>query len=83
MEFDDHKPLQDHEYPDPDVEDEGYETITCPSCGESIYEEAPECPYCGEYVTVSTSAWTGRPFWWLTLGGVGVIMTILMLSCVM
>jgi hypothetical protein len=84
MEFDDRKPLRDNEYPEPDDADEnGSETIQCPHCGASIYEEAFECPYCGEYVTPSTSPWAGRPLWWLMLAGLGVIMTILMLSCVM
>ena len=78
------KPLEDHEYPEPDdFGDDESETILCQNCGQSIYEDAMECPYCGEYVTSSTSAWTGRPLWWLMLGGLGVIMTILMLSCVM
>ncbi len=85
MEFDDRKPLEDHEYPEPDEHDEEdeSETILCQHCGESIYEDAIECPYCGQYVTASTGPWTGRPLWWLILGGAGVIMTILMLSCVM
>ena len=85
MEFDDRRPLEDHEYPEPDEfdDDEDSETISCQNCGQSIYEDAIECPYCGEYVTPATSPWTGRPIWWLMLGGLGVIMTILMLSCVM
>ena len=83
MNFDDaNKPLEDYEYPDPDVEDDEAEaeTVVCSHCGESIYEEAVECPYCGNYVSSSTSPWTGRPMWWLIIGGMGVVAVIYALS---
>ena len=25
-------------------------TVNCPACGRLIHEEAPRCPYCGEWV---------------------------------
>ncbi len=56
MDFDSaNRPIEDFEYPEPDVEDDlETELITCSNCGESIYEEAVECPYCGSYVESTT-----------------------------
>ena len=61
--------------------DDDDETITvdCPNCGAAVYEDAPQCPACGQYVTHSTAAWQGRPVWWILIGLAGVIATILML----
>ena len=83
MEFDDGKPLEDHEYPEPDDDDDEASTVSCSNCGEQIYDEAAVCPYCGDYVTHSTNVWAGRPFWWLALGAIGVLCTTLVLSCAM
>ncbi|MDG2381706.1 MAG: zinc ribbon domain-containing protein [Pirellulaceae bacterium] len=82
MNFDDaNKPLEDYEYPEPDVDDDTEaETVPCSHCGEPIYEEAVECPYCGNYVQASTSVWSGRPIWWLIIGGIGVAAVIYTLS---
>lgn len=83
MEFDDaNRPIEDYEYPEPDIEDDETETATlrCSSCGESIYEEAVECPYCGNYVDANTSVWNGRPIWWLLLGVLGIAAVIYTLS---
>ena len=33
-----------------DENDDDY-TVDCPNCGEPIYEDVPQCPYCGHYVT--------------------------------
>lgn len=27
----------------------------CPHCGESIYEDAPQCPECGQYIVPGSS----------------------------
>jgi hypothetical protein len=35
------------------------ETISCPHCGEPMYDDSPRCPTCGEYVT---SADFQKPF---------------------
>ena len=67
--FDDH----------PDDSDENAETVVCSSCDRDVYEEASMCPYCGEFLTASTSAWDGRPGWWSTIGFVGIIAVILVL----
>lgn len=63
----------------PDDSDESAETVVCSACGRDVYEEAAMCPYCGEFLTASTSAWDGRPGWWSTIGFVGIIAVIVVL----
>jgi uncharacterized protein (DUF983 family) len=69
----------DWEAPEPD-EDESLELLPCPSCGEPIYEEADACPYCGEYVTHSTSVLAGKPLWFVALAILGIIAVIVALA---
>jgi len=75
-EIDDHF---DEDWPD-DSEEVG--TVFCTACGAEIYEDAPMCPVCGEYHPESTSA---PRFWnsgiWRWLGVLGVIATIMALTC--
>jgi ribosomal protein S27AE len=74
------QPLEDWEFPEPD-EDEGLsETRTCPSCGAAVYEDAEQCPACGEYVVLSHAAILGWPWWLVALGLVGILATILALA---
>ncbi len=63
----------------PDDSDEVSETVACGACGRDVYEEASQCPYCGEFLTASTSAWDDRPGWWSTIGLVGIVAVILVL----
>lgn len=74
------RPLDDFEYPDEDSDDSSVDTIVCPTCGKDIYEEAVQCPYCGNYVTTNASVWSGRPVWWIVLGVLGAVATILVLA---
>ncbi len=53
--------------------------LPCPSCNKEIHEDAERCPYCGDYVTHSTSPMAGRPFWFCALGLIGVAATIIYL----
>lgn len=81
-EFDD-RPLEDWEYPDQDEfdDDDDTATVTCAACGAEIYEDAPQCPVCGEYVTASRGThWEGRPVWWIALGLLGIIAVIYALA---
>ncbi|SIO42564.1 hypothetical protein SAMN05444166_4607 [Singulisphaera sp. GP187] len=56
--------LDDSEYPDePDDDDD---TIPCPYCGLSVYEEAERCLYCGHYLSVEDAP--RRYPWWFVLG---------------
>lgn len=57
---------------DDDSESDEAELMVCPSCGAKVYEDAPQCPVCGDYVTADTSAWSDRPWWWIVLGLVGI-----------
>jgi hypothetical protein len=79
IEFDDERPLEDWEYPDSDEsnDDDGTATVTCAACGSDIYEDAPQCPVCGEYVTsIGGTVWGGRSGWWIALGLLGIIAVI-------
>jgi hypothetical protein len=57
--------LDDSEYPEePDDDDD--DTIPCPYCGLSVYEEAERCLYCGHYLSVEDAP--RRYPWWFILG---------------
>jgi hypothetical protein len=73
-------PLDDHEDPDEsDFDSEESETAPCPLCGAEIYDDAVRCPACGQYIPAETSAWSGRPLWWIFLGLLGIVVVILAL----
>lgn len=75
------RPLEDWEYPDPDDDDDGeVETVACPSCGVDVYEEAQQCPHCGQYIDASTLALAGRSWWFIALGiaGIAAVVTALL-----
>ena len=75
--FNDHQPLRDDEYPEPDEDEDTYDTVTCPECGASVFEDAIQCPHCSAYISSSTSPWQGRPILWIALGLLGIAGTIL------
>lgn len=54
-------------------------TRECRQCGADVYEDAEQCPRCGEWITHSTSLWEDRPTWWIILGllGIGSILWLL------
>lgn len=73
-------PLEDFEYPDESDQDDDSDdsdTISCPECGEAIYEDTPSCPYCGHYVTFSTSLWSNKSAVWIGVGIAGSLAVIL------
>ena len=75
--------LRDDEYPDredSDDEDELTETVPCPQCGTQVYEDAVQCPICGEYVDHGANVLAGRPLWWIVLGVLGIAAVIVVLS---
>jgi ribosomal protein S27AE len=75
--------IDDNEYPDPDYEDDSDDvtaTVRCPNCGTDVYEDAEQCPKCGEYVEFSTSAWDGKSLPWVMVGLAGIVAVILALS---
>ena len=81
--FDDEGLLDESDDPELDYWDDetsAVEMIPCPNCGCEVYEEALQCPACGEYVTHSTHALSGRPWWWIILGLIGIGATIYVLA---
>lgn len=71
--------LDEREYPDPDEDDDLSDTTPCPACGADVFADAPACPVCGHYIAAETSAWSGRPVWWIVLGAIGVVALLVFL----
>lgn len=79
--------MRDDDYDDPDDDDpwdggddEGSaDVLPCPECGAEVYEEAERCPVCGNYIVHESNVWSGRPLWWILLGGLGMLMAVLAL----
>lgn len=73
--FEDDDSLSDWpDEPDADVDEPAY--VPCPECGEEVFDDSEQCPYCGQYITFSTSPWMGRSPAWILLGILGVIAVI-------
>lgn len=62
-----------------EVDSEDDIAIACPACGREIYEDAPQCPYCGEYVVSQPATWKSRPQWFIILGVLGIVAVIVAL----
>lgn len=72
--------LDEREYPDePEYDEDDLDTVRCDQCGADVWEEAQQCPHCGHYLVADTSPLRGRPWWWILVGLVGVIATIIAL----
>lgn len=69
---------ESEDYPGSDSDDE-VETLPCPNCGAAVYDESPQCPSCGDYITYSTSALSDKPRWYIVLGVLGVAAVILIM----
>lgn len=63
-------------------DDEPADTVPCPNCREPVYEDAVQCPACGEYIVRGGrgSTWEGKPMWWIVLAALGIIATIVALA---
>jgi endogenous inhibitor of DNA gyrase (YacG/DUF329 family) len=68
--------LDDHEWPDPDEEDNSDETMPCPHCHKPVYEDAEQCPTCGKYLSREDAPWN-KPLW-LVLGVIVCLLIIAM-----
>ena len=56
-------------------------TISCPECGFPVYDEAEICPRCGCFLDEAAAhPLTGKPHWFLILGFLGLLATLLALS---
>ena len=51
-----------------------------PACGAEVYEEAPQCPVCGEYMIHETRVLVGKPVWYVLLAILGIVSVIVVLS---
>lgn len=81
MEDDDFDDESDGYYFEDDLhDDDPLDLLPCPHCGAEIYEEAPQCPACGNYVVHQSNVWMGRSLWWIVLGLLGIVAVILALS---
>ena len=76
---DDGDPYDDEPYGEDWHDGDETETVSCPSCGADVYEDAPACPVCGEYVTAVRSPLAGMPRWFAVLGVLGTLLVIVTL----
>lgn len=67
------------DWPDEDDDDESA-VVTCPNCHAEVYEDAEQCPACGEWITGSTHPFSGRPLWFIAIGVAGLAATIAALA---
>ncbi|WP_437194161.1 hypothetical protein [Planctomicrobium sp. SH527] len=71
----------DDDYPE-DSDEPG--TVPCPSCGAEVYEDTDRCPLCGDYIipgaTSSGSIWSGKPWWYVALGILGILAVIVSMT---
>ncbi len=59
-----------------DDTDDDSPTVECSKCGCDIYEDAAQCPLCGEWQEKGprqTHAWAKYPGWFILLGVLGII----------
>jgi hypothetical protein len=71
----------DWELPESNYDEDGDSlTSTCRACGAEVYEDAEQCPACGEWITSSSSPWAGKPLWWIALGGLGILAVLAALA---
>lgn len=57
-------------------DDEGTETVPCPSCRREIAEFAERCPHCGDWVTPGAGP-ARRPAWfWFALAAALAVMIL-------
>ena len=78
---DDYDDEYEEGYDEFDSSDDVVDLIECLSCGAMIYEESEQCPHCHEYVTHTSSPWSGRPWWWYVLtvaGSVAMVFALLL-----
>lgn len=72
------------EWSEPDIwDDDPTDMLSCPECGEEVYEFADLCPHCGMFITPSAATynpWQGRPLWWLALAVIGIVGFLLSLQ---
>ena len=73
-EFDPNDPLP----ADLSDDDDDAALIECPACGAEVYEEAEQCPHCGEWIIHSAAA-RGRHWIWIA-GAILALAAMIVLS---
>lgn len=48
---------------DDETDEDGDDTIPCPNCREPVFDDAEQCPHCGEYLTGETARQGPKPTW--------------------
>ncbi len=65
---DDYEDYESDEADEYDVDDADDDvTVPCPYCGQEVYDDAEQCPNCGEYLSLEDSPRAAKP-WWVVLG---------------
>ncbi len=62
------------------MSDEPTGTEPCPSCSADIYEDADQCPRCGEYIIPGGIAARKWPAWWWIAFGLALLALFLFSS---
>ncbi len=47
--------------------DDEPQTVDCPYCRASMYEDSPRCPSCGQYISREDAPAERKP-WWILIG---------------
>lgn len=70
---------QDHDEGDSygAADDDDSPTVECKMCGCDVYEDAEQCPLCGEWLRRTSTVWDGRSPWFVLLGMAGIISVIM------
>ena len=76
---DDRDDLEDVEWPEPEETgelDSESDLMPCPFCRKSVYDDAEQCPHCGNYM-FSDEPESYRKPWWLLVGvGLSLLVVI-------
>ena len=51
-------------------------TIDCPYCGEAMYDDAEQCPHCGQYLSAEDQPRESKP-WWIV--ATAIVLLVIML----
>jgi hypothetical protein len=74
----------DSQEPDEDdwpESDEDSIAVSCPECGGEVYEDADLCPHCGNFLEQTLEhPMSNKPLWFVVLGLLGLLATLLALS---
>jgi predicted nucleic acid-binding Zn ribbon protein len=55
------------------------DTVPCPHCGADVYEDAEQCPACGQYLSAEDRP-AGRPARWVMVVMVLALIAVLLMT---